>query len=130
MSNAGLTHQVRMFRAGAGEAKTVLAVFRSSAVYVPETDDGLVWTGDQGGIRWIYAFSGEGQLAAFARARDYRGAELNYRTIYGSRLLDVAVPAVGRPCGVALDVAGSQPMLFPPVRGIVPDAVALDGERD
>ncbi len=95
---------------------------------MPQTEDGLVWTGDEGGIRWIYAFSSEAELTAFARARDYPGAELRYLTVYGSRLLDVAVPALGRACGVALDVASAQPMVFPPMRGIVPDAVALDGE--
>ena len=107
MSNEGLTHQVRMVRAGAGDASSLVATFRSSAVYVPQTEDGLVWTGDEGGLRWIYAFSSEAELTAFARARDYPGAELRYLTVYGSRLLDVAVPAVGRPCGVALDVAGA-----------------------
>jgi hypothetical protein len=127
VTNAGLIHQVRMFRAGAGDPRSVLAVFRSSAVYVPQTADGAFWTGDEGGVRWIYAFSGEAELTDFARARRHPGEELDYLTILGSRLLDVAVPAVGRPCGVALDVAGTQPMLFPPVRGIVPDAVAVDG---
>lgn len=43
------------------------------------------------------------------------------------RLLDAAVPAVGVPCGVALDCAdGQDGMLFPPVRGVVPDGVAVD----
>ncbi|MGE7439870.1 SseB family protein [Kitasatospora sp. NPDC001175] len=77
-------------------------------------------------MRWIYAFSGEAELAAFARARDFEGDRLDYLTVYGSRLLDVAVPALGVPGGVVLDVAGRLPMLFPPVRGIVPDSVALD----
>jgi hypothetical protein len=47
--------------------------------------------------------------------------------VLGARLLDVGVGATGVPCGVALDV-GSQGdgVLFPPLAGIVPDAVALD----
>ncbi len=83
--------------------------FRSSAVYVPQTGDGLVRTGDEGGIRWIYAFSSDAEPTACARARNYPGAALRYLTISGSRMLDVAVPAVGRPCGVSLDVASTKP---------------------
>ncbi|GGV14114.1 hypothetical protein GCM10010495_29950 [Kitasatospora herbaricolor] len=130
MVNAGLTHQVRMLHAGAGDPGIVLAAFRSGVVFVPRDADGRVWTGDEGGIRWIWAFSTEAALVAFARARGHRGPELDWLTVRGSRLLDVAVPAVGVPCGVALDVGSAQPMLFPPVRGIVPDAVALDGEEN
>ena len=54
-----------------------------------------------------------------------------YRTVLGARLLDVAVPAAGVPCGVALDCAdGPDGAVFPPVRGIVPDAVAVDAGDD
>ncbi|WP_229928127.1 SseB family protein [Kitasatospora indigofera] len=128
MSNAGLVHAVRMVRAGAGDPGVMVGAFRSSVVFVPRDADGRVWSGDEGGIRWLFAFSSEAAMAAFARARGHGGPELEYLTVRGSRLLDVAVGAVGRPCGVALDVAGAEPMLFPPVRGIVADAVALDGE--
>ncbi|WP_431675990.1 SseB family protein [Kitasatospora sp. KL5] len=107
----------------------MLAVFRSSAVLVPQTADGLVWSGDGGGIRWIYAFSSEPELAAFLTARAEGPGEVRYLTVFGARLLDVAVPAAGVPCGVALDVAGAQPMLFPPVVGIVPDAAAVDADH-
>ncbi len=65
-------------------------------------------------------------MAAFAGARGFTGSEIPYLTVLGSRLLDVAVPAAGVPCGVALNAAGAQPMLFPPVRGQVPDSVAVD----
>lgn len=45
----------------------------------------------------------------------------------GARLLDVAIPAMPVPYGVALDVGSEgQGALFPPVRGIVPDAAAVD----
>lgn len=43
----------------------------------------------------------------------------------GARLLDVVVPA-----GVALDAGDPQPVLFPPVAGIVPDAHAVDVDAD
>lgn len=43
-------------------------------------------------------------------------------------MLDVAVREVGVPAGIAIDAAGSRPMLLPPVRGIVPDDVAVDAD--
>ncbi|MFB7665846.1 SseB family protein [Kitasatospora sp. NPDC056138] len=109
-----------------GDPWLLVGEFRSSVLLVPRTSEGLLWTGDEGGLRWIFAFSSEAELTAFARARQFGGDRLDYLTVYGSRLLDVAVPALGVPGGVAVDVAGKQPMLFPPMRGIVPDAVALD----
>lgn len=128
MSNAGLRHQLRMQYTGVGDALTLLAEFRAGLVLVPQiSPGGPVWTGDQGGVRWIYAFTDEAELVSFATARAHQGGVLDYLTVYGARLLDVGVPAVGVPAGVALNVAGSMPMLFPPVRGIVPDAAAVDG---
>ncbi|MFI5528153.1 SseB family protein [Kitasatospora sp. NPDC051853] len=111
-----------------GDPQLVLAEFRAALVLVPQTGPGgPVWTGDQGGIRWIHAFTDESELVAFARARGQQSGAVDYLTVRGSRLLDVGVAAVGVPAGVALNAAGSMPMLFPPVRGIVPDTVALDG---
>ncbi|MEV6976326.1 hypothetical protein [Kitasatospora sp. NPDC093806] len=127
MRNAGLVHQVRMMRAGAGDPALLLAQFRLSAVLVPRWGDEAVWTADYEGLRWIHAFTSEEELAAFARLKDLPVDGLPYLTVLGSRLLDVAVPALGVPGGVALDAAGAEPMLFPPMRGIVPDEVALDG---
>lgn len=116
-----------MLHAGVGDPASMLAQFRCSAVLVPRWGADAVLTGDERGIRWIYAFSGEDELVAFARAKGVGGAEVEYLSVFGSRLLDVAVPALGVPGGVALDVAGGRPMLFPPMSGVVPDAVALDG---
>ncbi|MFI9160732.1 hypothetical protein [Kitasatospora aureofaciens] len=127
MSNAGLVHQVRMLRGGVGDPSVMLAQFRLSAVLVPLWGDDAVWTGDQGGLRWIFAFSSAEELAAFVRSKALSLDGFPYMTVLGSRLLDVAVPGLGVPGGIALDVAGKEPMLFPPVRGIVPDEVALDG---
>nr|MDT0527358.1 AMP-binding protein [Streptomyces sp. DSM 41633] len=48
-------------------------------------------------------------------------------TFRGARLLDEVIPAMGVPAGVAVNVADPDgSMLFPPVVGIVPDAVAVD----
>ncbi len=77
-------------------------------------------------MRWICAFSDEEALARFALARGESGREWAYRTVLGARLLDVMVPMLPGPGGVALDAGSTDGMLFPPVAGIVPDAVAVD----
>ncbi|WP_420833980.1 SseB family protein [Streptomyces antarcticus] len=109
------------------EFAALLGEFRRTAVLVPFDEQGSLWTADLNGVRWICAFSNEEALAAFARARGEAGREWAYRAVLGARLLDVMVPMLPGPGGVALD-AGSEGggMLFPPVRGVVPDAVAVD----
>jgi hypothetical protein len=108
------------------EFAVLLGEFRRTAVLVP-TDEGAPLTADFGGVRWIYAFSDETALARFAVARGEGGQEWPYRRVLGARLLDVAVPAAGVPCGVALDVAGgNEGVLFPPAAGVVPDVAAVD----
>ncbi|WSB05126.1 SseB family protein [Streptomyces sp. NBC_01794] len=104
----------------------VLGEFRRTAVLVPHDPYGSLWTADQGGVRWICAFSDEEALARFARAQGDAEREWTYQTILGARLLDVMVPMVPGPAGVALDAGSDEGMLFPPVRGIVPEAAAVD----
>jgi hypothetical protein len=119
------------------EFAALLGEFRRTAVLVPLGDEpgpdderGLL-TADLGGIRFILAFSDEQALARYALARGEYRREWTYRTVLGARLLDVAVPAAGVPCGVALDCAdGEDGMVFPPVRGIVPDQAAVDREEN
>ncbi|MEU8028173.1 hypothetical protein AB0C13_05985 [Streptomyces sp. NPDC049099] len=109
------------------EFAVLLGTFRRTAVLVPVDEDEAPLTGDYGGIRWIYAFSDETALARFALARGEGDREWAYQRWLGARLLDAGVPAVGVPCGVALDVGGQgEGVLFPPVTGIVPDAAAVD----
>ncbi|MER5984734.1 SseB family protein [Streptomyces sp. NPDC001787] len=105
-----------------------LTDFRSRAVLVPRDESGGLWTADLGGLYWICAFSDEEALFRFAEARDETGREWPYRRMIGARLLDEVIPVLDFPCGVALNAAGPDGMVFPPVRGIVPDAAALDGE--
>ncbi|WP_425276573.1 SseB family protein [Streptomyces diastatochromogenes] len=115
----------------------LLGEFRRTSVLVPlgdgpgpDEERGLL-TADLNGIRFILAFSDEQALARYAVARGEAGREWTYQTVLGARLLDVAVPAAGVPCGVALDCAdGEEGMVFPPVRGIVPDEAALDFDMD
>ncbi|WP_346092628.1 SseB family protein [Streptomyces olivaceiscleroticus] len=82
------------------------------------------------GVRWIYAFSDEQALARFAAHWELRpSGGVEYQALHGARLLDVVVPATGEPTGIALDVADAEAggcLLFPPVRGIVPEAAAVD----
>ncbi|MGW5325695.1 hypothetical protein [Streptomyces sp. NPDC004014] len=109
------------------EFAALLGEFRRTPVLVPVDADENPLTADQGGVRWILAFSNESALGRFAFARGEGDREWAYRRVLGARLLDAGVPAVGVPCGVALDAAdGNEGVLFPPVVGIVPDAVAVD----
>ncbi|WPW29427.1 SseB family protein [Streptomyces atratus] len=109
------------------EFAVLLGEFRRTAVLVPLDEFGDLWSAEQNGVRWICAFSDEEALARFARARGDAEREWVYQAVLGARLLDVMVPMLPGPAGVALD-AGSEDggMLFPPVAGIVPDAVAVD----
>ncbi|MFD9485759.1 SseB family protein [Streptomyces sp. NPDC059991] len=101
-----------------------LGSFRRTAVLVPLIDGGL-WTADRGRVRWICAFSDEAALARFAVVRGDGAREWAYQRILGARLLDVAVPALGVPGGVALDVGSDDGTVFPPVAGIVPDSAVV-----
>ncbi|MFE1228098.1 SseB family protein [Streptomyces sp. NPDC058745] len=108
------------------EFARLLGEFRRTAVLVPFDDQDSLWTADFDGVRWICAFSDEEALARFAVARGGAGREWTYRTILGARLLDVMVPMLPGPGGVALDAGSADGALFPPVAGIVPDEVAVD----
>ncbi|MFE2857243.1 SseB family protein [Streptomyces lavendulae] len=105
-----------------------LAEFRDRVVLVPLDERGGLWTAGLGGLDWICVFSDEDALVRFAQARDEADREWAFRRVRAARLLDEVVPALDFPCGVALNPAGPEGAVFPPVRGIVPDAVAVDGE--
>ncbi|WP_241028382.1 hypothetical protein [Streptomyces verrucosisporus] len=105
--------------------------FRRTAVLVPLVDGGLL-TAVHGGIRWIHTFTDEAALARFTRLKGATpGEEWEYAALLGARLLDVVVPQVDGPAGVAVNAADEDgSMLFPPVRGIVPDAAAVDADME
>jgi hypothetical protein len=111
---------------------------RRSVLLVP-VDAGRFVSTVRDGVRWVYAFSDEAALARFAVALGYPGAESGggaaqqsrqeweFVSVLGARLLDVVLPSLDGPAGVAVDVADEErSMLFPPVRGIVPDTIAVD----
>lgn len=114
----------------------LLEGFRETPVLVPlgdgpgpDEERGLL-TADWNGVRFILAFSDGQALARYARARGEYHREWVYQTILGARLLDVAVPAAGVPCGVALDCAdGPDGVVFAPVLGVVADEAAVDGDQ-
>ena len=122
-----LTDEIAVRRAGTGDPAALVGEFRRTAVLLPLAE-GEPMSAVYGGIRWIYAFTDEDSLSRFVLAR---GAgpreEWEYLAVLGARLLDAVIPELGVPAGVAVDVANEDgSMLFPPVRGIVPDAVAVD----
>ncbi|MFJ8586389.1 SseB family protein [Streptomyces sp. NPDC093595] len=104
----------------------LLGEFRRTAVLVPVDPYGGPWTAEHGGVRWICAFSNEETLARFAHARGEAGREWEYRAVLGARLLDVLVPKLEVPAGVALDAGSADGVVFPPVEGIVPDAAVVE----
>ncbi|MEV6330288.1 SseB family protein [Streptomyces sp. NPDC051909] len=108
------------------EFARLLGEFRRTAVLVPFDGFESPWTADFGGVRWICAFSDEEALARFAVARGDAGREWTYRTVLGARLLDVMVPLLPGPGGVALDAGSADGVVFPPVAGVVPDEVAVE----
>ncbi|MGH2576827.1 MAG: hypothetical protein ACRDP3_26480 [Streptomyces sp.] len=126
-----LAEQIAAVRSGVGDPREMIGEFRRTAVLVPVADGGFM-SAEYGGVRWIYAFTDEAPLARFARARGAAPDEAwEFVTVLGARLLDAMIPELDGPAGVAVDVADEDgSMMFPPVAGIVPDAVALDVDED
>jgi hypothetical protein len=123
-----LVDRIRRVRSGAESGEAMIEAFRDAVLLVPQAPDGTLMAADSDGICWLLAFSGKAELATWVLTRGGDGeAEHGYLSVRGDRLLDVAVPATGVPTGVAIDVAGEQPMLLPPVRGVVPASAAVDG---
>ncbi|MEU5400605.1 SseB family protein [Streptomyces sp. NPDC005963] len=120
-----LTDRIVERRAGDGDPRALVGELRRALVLVPFEGEGL-WTASLGGVRWVCAFTDEEALARFASARGEAGREWEFAELRGARLLDEIVPAMGVPAGVAVNIADPEgSMLFPPVVGIVPDAVAV-----
>lgn len=126
-----LTEQIAAVRAGVGDPEEMIGEFRRTAVLVPVADGGFM-SAEYGGIQWIYAFTDEAPLARFAQARGAAPDEAwDFVTVLGARLLDGIIPDLAEPTGVAVDVADEgASMMFPPVAGIVPDAVAVDIDEE
>lgn len=98
------------------EPQALLGEFRRSIVLVP-LDEGSLMSAEQAGVRWIYAFTSEETLADFASQRGVT-ADVPYAKVRGARLLDVVVPGVEGPTGVAIDVGGAGFLLPPSVEAV------------
>lgn len=122
-----LRSEIDLLRHGVGDADALMGALRRRVLYVPQCGEDAVMPGDQDGLRLIYAFTTPEEMATFFLARDRGEQEVAYLTARGERLLDTALPALDLPGGVAVDVAGDRPMLFPGVRGVVANDRALDG---
>ncbi|UZJ29453.1 SseB family protein [Streptomyces endophytica] len=121
-----LIDEVAAIHAGQPDPAALVGEFRRTHVLIPTVDDTLLST-ELDGIRWLYAFTDEEALSRFALGRGTEpGAEWRYVTVSGARVLDVLIPAIEGPTGVALDAGGEQGALFPPVAGIVPYEAAID----
>ncbi|MGW3626545.1 hypothetical protein [Streptomyces sp. NPDC000880] len=129
-----LAERIAERRAGVGDPRALVGELRRTLVLVP-FDGGGLWTAELGGVRWVCGFTDEEALARFARARDGGGGRETGRSwefaeVRGARLLDEIIPAMGVPAGVAINIADPDgSMVFPPVVGIVPDAVAVDADE-
>lgn len=125
-SGAALAERIAERRAGGGDPRALVGEMRRSVLLVPLAG-GELWSVRSGGIRWVCAFTGEVALARFARSRGEGEQPWDYAALLGARLVDEIVPALDGPAGLAVDVATEDgAMFFPPVMGIVPDAVAVD----
>jgi hypothetical protein len=109
---------------GQGDLRELVGEFRRSEVLVPVVEGALL-SAESGGIRWLFAFT---DLAALERFAEARGEGVPERIpVHGARLLDQVIPRVDGPAGIAVDAGSPTGLVLPPVAGIVPDAVAVDG---
>ncbi|MGP8300664.1 SseB family protein [Streptomyces inhibens] len=121
-----LADEVAAVHAGQPDPAALVGEFRRTHVLIPTVNDTLLST-ELDGIRWLYAFTDEEALSRFAISRGTEpGTAWQYVTASGARVLDVLIPAIEGPTGVALDAGSEQGALFPPVSGIVPDSAAID----
>lgn len=126
IDNSVLQAEIQMVHRGIGDSDALLSAARSSVLYVPLWGEDSMMAGEQDGITWIYGFTTPGELAEFFLRRGRGDQPVRYLTVRGDRLLDVAVPAIEGAGGLVVDVAGTAPMLFPAVSGVVSLEHAID----
>ncbi|MFD7322590.1 SseB family protein [Streptomyces sp. NPDC059875] len=126
---AALAERIAERRSGGDDPRALVGEMRRSVLLVPVADGGL-WSVRAGGVRWICGFTDETALARFALHHASGDQPMDYAALLGARIVDEIVPALGEPAGLAVDIATEDgSMFFPPVVGIVPDAVAVDAGR-
>ncbi|MFS4091660.1 SseB family protein [Streptomyces sp. AF1A] len=121
-----LAQRIAERRRGGDDPRALVGEMRRSVLLVPLADGGL-WSVRGGGVRWVCGFTDEAALARFARHHAPADQPVDYAALRGARIVDEIVPALGEPAGLAVDIATEDgAMFFPPVAGIVPEAVAVD----
>ncbi|MFF0835214.1 MULTISPECIES: hypothetical protein [unclassified Streptomyces] len=124
-----LAERIAERRRADGDPRALAGEMRRSVLLVPVAGGGL-WSVRAGGVRWVCGFTDETALARFARHHTPGGQPVDHAALLGARIVDEIVPALGEPAGLAVDIATEDgAMFFPPVAGIVPDAVAVDTGR-
>lgn len=110
--NAALRTEIELVRGGLGDPAALRTALRESVLFLLPWEDGESVAGAvRDGIRWVYAFSSETELARHAVLRGAaEDVEVPYLTVSGERLLDGPGDV---PRGLAIDVAGTNPFLLP-----------------
>lgn len=125
-SGAALAERIAERRSGVGDPRALVGEMRRAVLLVPMSGDRL-WSARVGGVRWVHGFTDEAALALFVRHHVPGDEPVDYAALLGARIVDEVVPSLGEPAGLAVDVATEGgAMFFPPVVGIVPEAVAVD----
>jgi len=116
--NAPLRTEIQLVRGGVGDAASFDRSLRESVLYVLRWSETALLTGDQDGVRWLYAFTSVRDLARYAALRGAdESVDVDFMTVRADRLLEVALPELattaGMPVGLAIDVGSTSPMLVP-----------------
>ncbi|MFC4951230.1 SseB family protein [Pseudonocardia sp. GCM10023141] len=109
-----LRQQIAAMYARRGDPDALVRSFRRAELVVALTDDDAMLALTDRGVQWLCAFTSTEALARFAVAREAGDRSWSFRRAAGAALQDSRGNA---PLGVAVDLAGEQPMLFPPAPG-------------
>lgn len=114
-----LAREIAEVHARRGDPTALHAALRRARLLVAMVDDHTVAALPDRGLHWLCGFTDLLALARFGRARDGGDRPWIFRTVRGAELIDRWVPAAiaraGAPVGVAVDLAGARPMVFPPL---------------
>jgi hypothetical protein len=131
--NAALRTEIQLVRGGVGDAASFDRSLRESVLYVLRWSETALVTGDQDGVRWLYAFTSVRDLARYAAVRGAdETAAVDFLTVRADRLLEVALPelasSTGLSVGLAIDIGSSAPMLVPSMPADTETATADDAD--
>lgn len=122
---------VAAVRAGEGDMDQVMQLLRSATLWV-ETDSDehghAVRSVAAQGLSWLPVFSSLPRLALFAQAAGRGAQQVTYGTLTGAELLDTCLPELPVGTGLVLDAVSEHVLALPPVRGIVPESLAVSAE--